>query len=62
MFRFQLRSKEPLWARLKLSKTAILLENLRERSVCLRSYYEDVVLNAPEEAQIKVENNGGLVL
>ena len=50
------------WVRLKLSKVAILRDSLRERSVCLRSCYEDAVLHAPEEAQIKVENIGGPVL
>ncbi len=54
--------KELPWARLKASKSAILRDSLREKSVCLRSCYEDAVLHAPEEAQIKVENIGGPVL
>ncbi len=59
---FSWRGKELPWARLKASKSAILRDSLRERSVCLRSCYEDAVQNAPEEAQIKVENIGGPVL
>ena len=50
------------WARLKFSKSAILRDSLREKGICLRSCYEDAVLNAPEEAQIKVENINGPVL
>ena len=59
---FSWRGKELPWARLKLSKSAIIRDSLRERSVGLRSCYEDAVRNAPEEAQIKVENIGGPVL
>ena len=59
---FSWRGEELPWARLKASKSAILRDSLRERSVCLRSCYEDAVRNAPEEAQIKVENIGGPIL
>ncbi len=59
---FSWHGKDLPWARLKLSKAAILRDSLRERSVCLRSCYEDAVRNAPEEAQIRVENIGGPVL
>ncbi len=59
---FSWRGEELHWARLKLSKAAILRDSLRERSVCLRSCYEDAVRNTPEEAQIKVENIRGPVL
>ena len=59
---FSWRGEELPWARLKLSKSAIIRDSLRERSVCLRSCYKDAVRNAPEGAQIKVENIGGPVL
>ncbi len=59
---FSRRGKDLPWARLKVSKSAILRDSLRERSVCLRSCYEDAVRSAPEEAQIKVENISGPVL
>ena len=59
---FSWRGEELPWARLKFSKTAILRDFLRERSVCLRSCYEDAVLHAPQDAQIRVENIGGPVL
>lgn len=59
---FSWRGEELPWARLKLSRAAILRDSLRERIVCLRSCYEDAVRGAPEEAQIKVENIGGPVL
>ena len=59
---FSWRGEELPWARLKASRFAILRDSLRERSVCMRSCYEDAVLHAPEEAQIKVENIGGPVL
>ena len=59
---FNWRGKDLPWARLKLSKAAIVRDSLRERSVCLRSCYEDAVRNAPEAAQIKVENIAGPVL
>ncbi len=59
---FSWRGEELPWARLKFSKAAILLDSLREKGVCLRSCYEDAVLHAPEEAQIKVEHIGGPVV
>ncbi len=59
---FSWRGKDLPWARLKFSRTAILRDSLRERSVCLRSCYEDAVLHAPEQAQIKVEDIGGPLL
>ena len=59
---FSWRGEELPWARLKLSKAAIVRDSLRERSVCLRSCYEDAVLHAAEQAQIKVENIGGPIL
>ncbi len=59
---FSWRGEEVPWARLKFSKSAILRDSLREKGICLRSCYEDAVRNAPEEAQIKVENIGGPVL
>ena len=59
---FSWRGEELPWARLKFSKSAILRDSLREKGICLRSCYEDAVLNAPEEAQIKVENINGPVL
>ena len=59
---FSWRGEELPWVRLKLSKSAILRDSLRKRSVCLRSCYENAVLHAPEEARIKVENIGGPLL
>lgn len=59
---FRWRGEELPWARLKFSKAAILRDSLREKGICLRSCYEDAVLHAPEDAQIKVENMGGPVL
>ena len=59
---FSWRGKDLPWARLKFSKAAIVRDSLRERSVCLRSCYEDAVRYAPEAAQIKVENIAGPVL
>ena len=59
---FSWRGKELPWARLKLSRAAILRDSLRERCVCPRSCYEDAVRGAPEEAQITVENINGPVL
>ena len=59
---FSWRGSEIPWVRLRISKLEILRDSLRERSVCLRSCYEDAVQNAPEEAQIKVENLGGPLL
>lgn len=59
---FSWQRKELPWARLKFSKATIIRDCIRERSICLRSCYEDVVLNASEEVQIKIENIGGPVL
>ena len=59
---FGWRGKELTWARLKFSRTAIFRDSLWEKGICLRSCYEDAVLHAPEEAQIKVENISGPVL
>ncbi len=59
---FSWRGEELPWARLKFSRAAILRDSLREKGICLRSCYEDAVLHATEEAQIKVENISGPVL
>ncbi len=59
---FSWRGEELSWARLKLSMVTILRDSLREKGICLRSCYLDAVKNAPEEAQIKVENIGGPLL
>lgn len=58
---FSWRGEEIPWVRLRFSKGQVLRDCLREKGVCLRSCYEDAVLHAPEEAQIKVENIGGPV-
>ncbi len=59
---FSWRGEDLPWARLGVSKAAVVRDCLRERGVCLRSCYEDAVLNAPEEARIPVERIGGPVL
>ncbi len=59
---FSWRGEEIPWARLRFSKGRILRDCLREKGVCLRSCYEEAVLHAAGEAQIKVENIGGPVL
>ncbi len=59
---FSWRGKEIPWARLRFSRRRVLRDSLREKGVCLRSCYENAVLYAPEEAQIKVENIDGPVL
>lgn len=56
------REKELPWAGLRFNKANVLRDCIRERGICLRSCYKDAVLNASEEARIKVENIGGPVL
>lgn len=56
------RGKELPWAGLSFRKGRIVRDMLREKGVCMRSCYENVVKAAPSQAKIKVERINGPVL
>ncbi len=59
---FSFRGRDIPYTKIHYSKRKIFMDSVRTRGLCLRSWYEGVVENAPEEARLPIETIRGPIL